>query len=64
MRQAEALARVRAARAQRDRVVEEAAERLRLAILDAYRAGAAINDIAAAAGMSRQWIWTVTHDAD
>jgi hypothetical protein len=61
-RQAEALARVRAARVERDRVTADAAENLRRAIIDADRTGASVRDVAAAAGMSRQWVWQILRD--
>lgn len=57
--QAAAVARVRAARIRRDRVTAEAAEELRQAILDALDTGAQVNDIAAAAQVTRQWIYQI-----
>lgn len=58
-RQAEAVARVRLARTRRD----ESADALRTEIVRAYRLGASVRDIAAAAEVSRQWVWRVVRDA-
>lgn len=51
--QAQAVAKVKAARLQQDRAIAD----LDAAIVAAYAAGAAVKDIAAAAGLSRQRIW-------
>jgi hypothetical protein len=53
-RQAELVARVRAARARRDLAVEQTTAELHRAMRDAYDAGALVRDIAAAAGLTRQ----------
>lgn len=55
-RQAELVARVRAARAHRDHAVEIANQQLAVAIKDAIDSGALVKDVAAAAGFSRQHV--------
>lgn len=63
-RQAEAVARVRAARVQRDKAVAAASNRLKKAILDATASGASVANIAEAAGLSKQRIYQVIHERD
>lgn len=60
-RQAELVAKVRAARARRDRAVADATAELHAAIHAAYRAGALVKDIASAADMSRQRVHQILH---
>lgn len=55
-RQAELVARVRTARAHRDRVVDQANEQLHQAIRDAIDSGALVKDVAAAASFTRQHV--------
>lgn len=57
--QAEAVAKVRAARVQRDRAVEHATQQFKTAILAAVSSGAAVRDIAIAADMSPQRIYQI-----
>ena len=54
--QAELLARVRALRARRDKLIAEANVELREAIKDALDAGARPKDVALASGFSRQHV--------
>jgi hypothetical protein len=56
--QAEAIARVRAARIERDRITIE----LRRAIVDALNVGAAVKDVAAAAELTRQRIHQIASE--
>jgi hypothetical protein len=57
--QAEAVARVRSARVQRDRAVDLATQQFKQAVLDAVSSGAAVRDIAIAADMSPQRIYQI-----
>ena len=61
-RQADAVARVRAARVERDNITERANRRLRRAILDAIATGASVQDVAIAAELSRQRIYQMMHE--
>jgi hypothetical protein len=63
-RQAEAVARVRAARVQRDKAVASTSKRLKKAIQDAASSGASVADIALAADLSKQRIYQVIHERD
>lgn len=63
-RQAEAVRNVGIARLRRERAhqsADEADEAWRQAILDAFEAGAMVRDIVEASGVSRQYIYDITH---
>jgi hypothetical protein len=60
-RQAEAVARVRVARIERDRITGHANRRLKRAVMDAIATGASVQDIAVAAELSRQRIYQMIH---
>lgn len=60
--QAEAVARVRAARIQRDKSVNKANERLRTEIIRAIGTGASVRDVAVAAELSRQRIHQILNE--
>lgn len=61
-RQAEAVARVRAARIQRDKAVAEGNARLRTEIVRAINTGASVRDVAVAAELSRQRIHQIINE--
>jgi len=64
-RQADAVARVRATRIQRDKAdkaAERAQQKFRQAVLDAVSTGAAVRDIAIAAGLSPQRIYQIINE--
>lgn len=58
-RQADAVARVRAARVEKDRTLDRATKRLNRAIRDAHATGVSVKNIAIAADVSPQWIYEV-----
>ena len=60
--QAQLLARVRAARVQRDESLEENTRLLHQAIRAALDAGTPVKDVAAAAGLTRQRIHQIARD--
>lgn len=61
-RQADAVARVRVARIQRDKVTEDAAEELERQIIAALDAGASVRNVAVAAGMTASRIYQIRKD--
>jgi hypothetical protein len=63
-RQAAAVAKVRAARVQRDKAVAFASNRLKQPIVDAVSTGAAVADVAVAAELSKQRVYQILHEDD
>lgn len=63
-RQADAVAKVRALRVNRDNTVERANRLLKQAMRDAISLGASVRDVAAAANLSRQRIYQLVHEDD
>jgi hypothetical protein len=60
--QAEAVARVRAARVQRDKAVKDSNQRLRAEIIRAVDVGASIRDVAKAAELTRQRVHQILNE--